>query len=1229
MPVIKQTRRVIVGPVGINRQSRAGEIENNALSELAGNISSIAFKNAADYADKKGIESAQAVDQATITTIDPVTKRPEAMKIPKGFGTIAAESYERIIRGRYEDSIKNLIANKAAILEDQYQYTANPIKGFQTNMKSFVEGLTSDFGEDQNSFKSAIIDYGQKYTDNGATRLTIKKADRDRAALAASIATRLANWETVATSQIAAGGVDAWRKINNKENIDTNEINSLSLNADSAGLNEHNVKNERFSSQAKTANDKAGAVGLLSNIATRLTGSSLTLYEKWLASGGNMPLATLPIEVQNEINNVKILMQSEALVLQHAKDAQPIVKEILDSATVITEAKSKAATTDVNQTTAIIGDYTNTAVQSPSDQRATINNLKLVAGDLNKHHDNLIRGEITGPEFSTLNKGVGEFISKAFINLVNSNLDNGNLSIEGKSVNLGSEEDINSLLDTLQEPNAIDALLRIDGIPKTGELPDAIRKAYMNLNEDGRDQFVTEMGSYFSALARTGKRTKELARSQAQNSIVDSIYNFNKEEFTDQFSLNSKREDILKQINESYDPAGVSTQTKNLNQAFLSDALSRIDVVSKEEIMAIAKELSGNGPFIIDGKPVKIATATLSLVNNIKEQLGNDALLETALQTTINTWKTRVSGEQVIRDTALSDRQDIALTASETEASFSINQISTATSIGAAEAYANEARSIINAMPSDTPKQVAGIAALEKKITNGLGKAALAESLRGLSVEELNQVKVGTKPPSLADSKYNRIQEAMTNKSITDENRNDVLTSKLTEAKLDLANRNEDKAVQRFARELQTGNLTPTPENKARLKIEFQKQWGVNLDDYTAVAPLLAEIASGKINSNEAIALDSVLNQVMPQPLLDTFNLIVSGVDSQAIRNVNFQDAVTLWNKYSYRIDSTGKKIYSPALRLDGTLEPRTIETMNSISKMQKLGYPPERVNGMINYQIEAGANLQELNNIQALKHEFDSIPSMLSKKLPDEIFNIYNSVLTPQDQAAINNDVAAQIYSGVMSLKGILEDVKTRISAKIIQDPFTMSPIDGVNYTLSGITQIHSSNYANNIMIKSADKILVDNYLNYGLTVRKLLPDGKIPTGNKLWVEENGYWQDFKETAGTIADFVFFKSPTLTADQMAARESEQDRIMFVELPEGTAARPIYGFMKVDTYGNKDPIMVGNNILKFDPYSDEIMDEILMSQTVFGERSKQEKGIIESAVDLWWSLDPNPNQRGF
>lgn len=1229
MPVIKQTRRVIVGPVGINRQSRAGEIENNALSELAGNISSIAFKNAADYADKKGIEAAQAADQATITTIDPVTKRPEAMNIPKGFGTIAAESYERIIRGRYEDSIKNLIANKAAILEDQYQYTANPIKGFQTNMKSFVEGLTSDFGEDQNSFKSAIIDYGQKYTDNGATRLTIKKADRDRAALAASIATKLANWETVATSQIAAGGVAAWRKINNIENIDTNEIKSLSLNADNAGLNEHNVKNERFSSQAKTANDKAGAVGLLSNIATRLTGSSLTLYEKWLASGGNMPLATLPIEVQNEINNVKILMQSEALVLQHAKDAQPIVKEILDSATVITEAKSKAATSDVNKTTAIIGDYTNTAVQSPSDQRATINNLKLVAGDLNKHHDNLIRGEITGPEFSTLNKGVGEFISKAFINLVNSNLDNGNLSIEGKSVNLGSEEDINSLLDTLQEPNAIDALLRIDGIPKTGELPDAIRKAYMNLNEDGRDQFVTEMGSYFSALARTGKRTKELARSQAQNSIVDSIYNFNKEEFTDQFSLNSKRKDILKQINESYDPAGVSTQTKNLNQAFLSDALSRIDVVSKEEIMAIAKELSGNGPFIIDGKPVKITKATLSLVNNIKEQLGNDALLETALQTTINTWKTRVSGEQVIRDTALSDQQDIALTASQTEANFSINQISTATNIGAAEAYANEARSIINAMPSDTPEQVAGIAALEKKITNGLGKAALAESLRGLSVEELNQVKAGTKPPSLADSKYNRIQEAMTNKSITDENRNDVLTSKLTEAKLDLANRKENESVQRFARELQTGNLTPTPENKARLKIEFQKQWGVNLDDYTAVAPFLAEIASGKINSNEAIALDSVLNQVMPQPLLDAFNLIVSGGDSQAMRNVNFQDAVTLWNKYSYRIDSTNKKIYSTALRLDGTLEPRTIETMNSISKMQALGYPPERVNGMINYQIEAGANLQELNNTQALRFEFDSIPSMLSKKLPDEIFNIYNSVLTPQDQAAINNDVAAQIYSGVTSLKGILEDVKTRISAKIIQDPFTMSPIEGVNYTLSGITQIHSSNQANNIVIKNADAKLRALYPNYGLTVRTLLPDGKIPTGNKLWVEENSYWQDFKETAGTIADYVFFRSPTLTADQMAARESERDRIMFVELPEGTAARPIYGFVKVDTYGNKDPIMVGNNILKFDPYSDEIMDEILVSQTVFGERSKQEKGIIESAVDLWWSLDPNPAQKGF
>ena len=51
----------------------------------------IAFQDAAREAEKRGIEAAKSVAESQLTTMNPETGKPEALKIPEGFGQIAAD----------------------------------------------------------------------------------------------------------------------------------------------------------------------------------------------------------------------------------------------------------------------------------------------------------------------------------------------------------------------------------------------------------------------------------------------------------------------------------------------------------------------------------------------------------------------------------------------------------------------------------------------------------------------------------------------------------------------------------------------------------------------------------------------------------------------------------------------------------------------------------------------------------------------------------------------------------------------------------------------------------------------------------------------------------------------------------------------------------------------------------------------------------------------------------
>ena len=122
MAKIRQRTQIFNQPVGVVRADAGAASVGQAISQAAGTMANLAFRDAARAAEKKGVDVALAAEQEKLTTIDPTTGKPEAYKAPQGFGQIAAEAYQRVIDQRLRDSINTEMQLKAKELALKYQF---------------------------------------------------------------------------------------------------------------------------------------------------------------------------------------------------------------------------------------------------------------------------------------------------------------------------------------------------------------------------------------------------------------------------------------------------------------------------------------------------------------------------------------------------------------------------------------------------------------------------------------------------------------------------------------------------------------------------------------------------------------------------------------------------------------------------------------------------------------------------------------------------------------------------------------------------------------------------------------------------------------------------------------------------------------------------------------------------------------------------------------------------
>jgi len=178
MAVIREKRQYKVQPIGVARGSRGGEIVANAIVESANAMSDMFYKKGLQLASQEGADRAEALDIETITGIDPVTKKPIALTNTQNLGSVAMESFKRVVDRRFTQSYETEIQNYASTLATRLEENPNEVALFEQGMAEYLAEMTQHA---DGEYKQLILDTGKLYLANNKAALQEKAIIRQKA----------------------------------------------------------------------------------------------------------------------------------------------------------------------------------------------------------------------------------------------------------------------------------------------------------------------------------------------------------------------------------------------------------------------------------------------------------------------------------------------------------------------------------------------------------------------------------------------------------------------------------------------------------------------------------------------------------------------------------------------------------------------------------------------------------------------------------------------------------------------------------------------------------------------------------------------------------------------------------------------------------------------------------------------------------------------------------------
>ena len=180
MGVIREKRQVgSLGPVGVVRQQSSNQYQR--IAAATNKLTQLAIGEMGRQSAISGKKLAQEEETSKITTLDPITNKPEALSWIEDnsfFGRVGKEAYEETIAKRFQFEIDNQLKLKAKEFAIKYQDKDGGVELFKDQMHQYIDNMAT--GSEATGYSNYIMQTGVSLTTTTSLNLMDKAAAKER-----------------------------------------------------------------------------------------------------------------------------------------------------------------------------------------------------------------------------------------------------------------------------------------------------------------------------------------------------------------------------------------------------------------------------------------------------------------------------------------------------------------------------------------------------------------------------------------------------------------------------------------------------------------------------------------------------------------------------------------------------------------------------------------------------------------------------------------------------------------------------------------------------------------------------------------------------------------------------------------------------------------------------------------------------------------------------------------
>ena len=188
MGVIRTKRQVgSIGPVGVVRARSSGQFQR--IAAATNKLTELAVGEMGRQAAKRGKELAEQESVSRITTLDPITNKPQALSWigDNDFvGRVGKQAYEETIAKRFQFEIDNKLKTKAKELAIKYQFQDGGSELFKEQMHQYIDNMAT--ASEATGYSNYIMQSGVSLVTTTSLNMMDKEFQREFAKTTAILA---------------------------------------------------------------------------------------------------------------------------------------------------------------------------------------------------------------------------------------------------------------------------------------------------------------------------------------------------------------------------------------------------------------------------------------------------------------------------------------------------------------------------------------------------------------------------------------------------------------------------------------------------------------------------------------------------------------------------------------------------------------------------------------------------------------------------------------------------------------------------------------------------------------------------------------------------------------------------------------------------------------------------------------------------------------------------------